>query len=84
MRIHRASKNMGMEEGAKTRRAAPSAPSVSIGTDRVQLSALSQMAAGFGAERLDKVQAAVNAGTYEVAAAEVSRHIVDFYLIPIN
>lgn len=42
------------------------------------------MAAGFGAERLDKVQAAVNAGTYEVAAAEVSRHIVDFYLIPIN
>jgi anti-sigma28 factor (negative regulator of flagellin synthesis) len=48
----------------------------------VHLSVLSQAAAGMEPGRLDAIQSAVNSGTYQVDAAEVSRRIVEFYLIP--
>jgi len=35
-------------------------------------------------DRLEQIQAAVNSGSYEAPAAEVSHAIVDFYLIPLT
>jgi len=48
----------------------------------VQLSVLSQAAAGMEPGRLESIQSAVSSGTYQVDAGEVSRRIVEFYLIP--
>jgi len=57
---------------------------VPTGSDHVELSALSRAVAGLGPGRLQEIQTSVNAGTYEVNAAELSRRIVDFYLTRVD
>jgi anti-sigma28 factor (negative regulator of flagellin synthesis) len=54
------------------------------GADHVHLSSLSQAIAGLTPARIEQLQHHVQSGLYEVNAAEVSRQIVDFYLIPIE
>lgn len=54
------------------------------GADHVVLSALSQAAGGLAPERLTEIQAEVSSGKYQPDAADISRSIVDFYLIPLK
>ena len=60
--------------------AAPARP----GSDRVELSVLSQAAGALSPQRIEEIQSQVNSGTYQVDAAAVSHAIVDFYLIPLK
>lgn len=62
----------------------PTAPPAPAGADSVDLSALSQAAAGLAPEKLEQIQAAVSAGKYQPDPAEVSHSIVEFYLIPLE
>jgi len=55
-----------------------------VGNDQVHLSTLSQTIAGLTPARIEQLQQHVESGLYEVNAAELSRRIVDFYLIPIE
>jgi anti-sigma28 factor (negative regulator of flagellin synthesis) len=55
-----------------------------VGTDQVHLSTLSQAIAGLTPARIEQLQQHIESGLYEVNAAELSRRIVDFYLIPIE
>jgi hypothetical protein len=84
MRIQPAGKSIGVGPASPTQPnpAASSAPQT--GTDRVDLSALSQAAAGLGPHRIEEIQTSVNSGTYDVSVTELSRRIVDFYLIPVD
>jgi len=52
--------------------------------DQVDLSLLSRSAAGLNPERLEQIQSRVRSGAYQSNPAELSRSIVDFYLIPIE
>jgi anti-sigma28 factor (negative regulator of flagellin synthesis) len=84
MRIEPTQKNAGIGK------ASPSQPETSqhvatpARTDHVQLSVLSRAAAGLAPGRLEAIQSEIRSGSYQVNASEVSRHIVDFYLIPIK
>ena len=85
MRIQPTSKSAGIAPSSPVRTETPAShATVASSTDRVDLSALSQGAGGMSPDRLEQIQAAVNSGSYEAPAAEVSRAIVDFYLIPLT
>ena len=84
---------MRIQPTAKSTAIGPAAPAQPDSThtapetvtpDHVDLSALSQAAAGLTPQKLEKIQAEVGSGNYQVNAGEVSRRIVDFYLIPIE
>lgn len=62
--------------------AAPSPPPAR--TDQVELSVLSRAAAGVTPARIQEIQSSVRSGAYQVNATQVSRNIVDFYLIPVE
>ena len=84
MRIQPSDKSLGVEPASPAQPETAVSRSKSTGADRVELSALSQTAAGLAPQRLDEIQASVHAGTYEANAAEVARRIVNFYLIPVK
>jgi anti-sigma28 factor (negative regulator of flagellin synthesis) len=84
MRIQPSDKSLGVEPASPAQPDTAAARSKSAGADRVELSALSQTAAGLAPQRLEEIQASVHAGTYEANAAEVARRIVNFYLIPVK
>ena len=81
MRIESTGKNQPVRPTSPGQPAAPPAPSAPAGADEVNLSALSQAAAGLAPEKLEQIQAEVNAGSYKPDAAEVSHSIVEFYLV---
>lgn len=84
MRIESTGKNAPVRPASPGQQGTPAPPPAPAGTDRVDLSALSQAAAGLAPEKLEQIQAEINAGTYQPDAAEVSHSIVNFYLIPIE
>lgn len=84
MRIESTGKNAPVRPASPGQPGTPAPPPAPAGTDRVDLSALSQAAAGLAPEKLEQIQAEINAGTYRPDAAEVSHSIVNFYLIPIE
>ncbi|HUJ23015.1 MAG TPA: hypothetical protein VLX58_15900 [Bryobacteraceae bacterium] len=84
MRIQPTSKSLPVGPAEPTQPDKPASPSVGTGSDRVELSVLSQAAAGLAPNRAEEIQAAIDTGTYEVNAAEVSHQIVEFYLIPLK
>ena len=84
MRIQPSDKSLGVEPASPAQPDSAAARPKSAGADRVELSALSQSAAGLGPQRLEEIQASVHAGTYEANAADVARQIVNFYLIPVK
>ncbi len=84
---------MRIQPTAKANEIGPTAPAqpdtshaapAAVSADHVDLSALSQAAAGPAPQRLEKIRNDVGSGSYQVNAGEVSRRIVDFYLIPIE
>ena len=82
MRIEPTQKNAGIGKSSQTQPETPAHVSTPARADHVQLSVLSQAAAGLAPGRLEAIQSEVTSGTYQVSASEVSRRIVDFYLIP--
>jgi anti-sigma28 factor (negative regulator of flagellin synthesis) len=62
----------------------PTAPPAPAGADEVNISLLSQAAAGLAPAKMEQIQAEVSAGNYQPDAAEVSHSIVDFYTVPIE
>ena len=82
MRIEPTQKNAGIGKSSPSHPENPAHQPAPTRADHVQLSGLSQAAAGMEPGRLDAIQSAVGSGTYQVDAAEVSRRIVEFYLIP--
>ena len=81
MRIQPSEKSFGPGPASPAQPDTAPPPSVPTGADHVELSALSQAAAGLAPERLQEIQSSLQSETYSVKAAEVSRRIVDFYLI---
>ena len=77
----------GKSSGVGPSSPAHTGPSASVpakaGADHVDFSMLSQVAAGLPRQRIEELQNQVNSGAYDVNAQEVSRHIVDFYSIPL-
>jgi len=84
MRIEPTQKNAGIGKSSPSQTETPQRASTPARADHVQLSVLSRAAAGLEPGRLEAIKAEVSSGTYEVNASEVSRHIVDFYLIPLK
>jgi len=84
MRIESTGKNTPVRPSAPGQPGTPAAPPASAGADHVDLSSLSQAAAGLAPEKLEAIQAEVSAGHYQPDPAEVSHAIVDFYLIPLD
>jgi anti-sigma28 factor (negative regulator of flagellin synthesis) len=82
MRIEPTEKSIGIGPASPAQPDASATPSTPARADRVQLSVLSQAAAGLAPGRIEEIQADVKAGTYKVDAGEVSRRIVNFYSIP--
>jgi anti-sigma28 factor (negative regulator of flagellin synthesis) len=82
MRIEPTQKNAGIGKAPSAQPETPQHASTPARTDHVQLSVLSQAAAGLAPGRLEAIRSEVSSGKYEVNASEVSRRIVDFYLIP--
>jgi anti-sigma28 factor (negative regulator of flagellin synthesis) len=58
--------------------------SLPAGSDQVHLSSLSQAIAGLTPARIEQLQIHVQSGRYVVDASELSRRIVDFYLMPME
>ena len=83
MRIQPTSKSLPADPLSPAQPESTPAPS-RRGSDRVELSALSQAAAGLSPDRLKEIQAALDAGTYEINPAKISRSIVEFYLTPLK
>ena len=84
---------MRIEPSGKSSPVGPASPAqpdahaphpATTGADHVVLSALSQAAGGLAPERLAQIQAEVSSGKYQPDAADISRSIVDFYLIPLK
>jgi hypothetical protein len=84
---------MRIEPTGKSNPVGPASPAQSdstasrpapTGSDQVVLSALSQAAGGLTPGRMEQIQAEVSSGKYQPDAAEVSRRIVDFYLVPLK
>jgi anti-sigma28 factor (negative regulator of flagellin synthesis) len=84
MRIEPTQKNAGIGKASPSQPETSQRASTPARTDHVQLSVLSQAASGLAPGRLAAIQSEVRSGTYQVNASEVSRRIVDFYLIPIK
>ena len=84
MRIESTGKGIPVGPASPAQPDTAAAPPKPLGADHVDLSALSQAAAGLSPARIDKIQSEVSSGAYQVNAAEVSRRIVDFYLIPVE
>ena len=84
MRIESTGKNAPVRPASPATPGAPAPPPAPASADHVDLSALSQAAAGLAPEKLEQIQAEVSAGSYKPDAAEVSQSIVDFYLIPLE
>jgi hypothetical protein len=84
MRIQPTAKSSGIGPTAPVQPDTTHAAPATVGADHVDLSALSQAAAGLAPQQLKKIQAQVGSGTYQANAAEVSHRIVDFYLIPVK
>ncbi len=84
MRIEPGSKGTPVRPASPAQPGTPAAPPAPASADEVNLSVLSQAAAGIAPARMEQVQAEVNAGKYQPDPAEVSHSIVDFYLIPIE
>ncbi|HLM99415.1 MAG TPA: hypothetical protein VK335_09055 [Bryobacteraceae bacterium] len=84
MRIESTGKNAPVRPASAATPGAPAPPPAPASADHVDLSALSQAAAGLAPEKLEQIQTEVNAGSYKPDAAEVSQSIVDFYLIPLE
>jgi anti-sigma28 factor (negative regulator of flagellin synthesis) len=84
MRIEPTQKNAGIGKSSPSQPETSQHVTTPARTDHVQLSVLSQAAAGLAPGRLEAIQSEVRSGTYQVNASEVSRHIVDFYLIPLK
>ena len=84
MRIQPSDKSLGVEPASPAQPDTAAARSKSAGADRVELSALSQTAAGLAPPRPEEIQASVHAGTYEANAAERGGRIVSYYLIPVK
>ena len=84
MRIESTGKNTPVRPASPATPGAPAPPPAPASADHVDLSALSQAAAGLAPEKLEQIQAEVTAGSYKPDAAEVSHSIVDFYLIPLE
>ena len=82
MRIEPTQKNAGIGKSSPSQPETPQRASTPARTDHVQLSVLSQAAAGLAPGRLEAIRSEVSSGKYDVNASEVSRRIVDFYLIP--
>jgi len=82
MRIEPTQKNAGIGKSSPSQPETPSHQTAPARADHVQLSVLSQAAAGLAPGRLEAIQSQVSSGTYRVNASEVSRRIVEFYLIP--
>jgi hypothetical protein len=84
MRIEPSGKSNPVGSAAPAQPDAPARHPAPAGADRVELSALSQAAGGLAPGRLEQIHVEVSAGKYQPDAADVSRHIVDFYLIPLK
>lgn len=63
--------------------AVPAAPNRS-GSDHVELSGFSQAAGGLSPQRMEEIQSQLNAGTYQPSSSDVSRSIVEFYLVALK
>jgi anti-sigma28 factor (negative regulator of flagellin synthesis) len=84
MRIEPTDKSAAIDRATPAQVDSTAARPASGRPDRVELSALSQAVAGLAPGRLTEIQSEVSAGTYQVDASQVSRRIVDFYLIPLK
>lgn len=84
MRIESTGKNSPVRPASPATPGTPAPPPAPASADQVDLSSLSQAAAGLVPEKLEQIQAEVSAGSYKPDAAEVSHSIVDFYLIPLE
>jgi len=84
MRIESTGKNAPVGPASPAQPGTQPAPPAPASADQVDLSALSQAAAGLAPEKLEQIHAEVNAGKYNPDPAEVSHSIVDFYLIPLE
>jgi anti-sigma28 factor (negative regulator of flagellin synthesis) len=84
MRIQPTGKTPAVGSAPRGQQDKSAGASTPAGTDHVDLSSLSQAVAGLAPARIEQLQAHVQSGLYEVNAAELSRHMVDFYLIPIK
>jgi hypothetical protein len=84
MRIEPGGKGTPVRPASPAQPGTPAALPAPASTDEVNLSVLSQAAAGLAPGRMEQVQAEVSAGKYQPDPAEVSHRIVDFYLIPIE
>jgi anti-sigma28 factor (negative regulator of flagellin synthesis) len=84
MRIQPTGKSPAVGPASPAQQDKSAAASVPAGTDHVDLSTLSRAATGLTPARIEQLQAHVQSGGYQVNAAEVSRSMVDFYLIPIK
>jgi len=84
MRIEPGGKSAPVGPASPAQPGTPAAPPAPTSSDEVNLSALSQAAAGLAPARIEQIQAEVSAGKYQPDAAEVSHRIVDFYLIPLD
>ena len=81
MRIQPTEKSLSPDPAAPAQPGSAASQSVPQRTDRVELSALSQGAGGLAPERLQELQYSLESDTYSVKSGDVSRRIVDFYLI---
>ena len=84
MRIQPTGKSPAVGSASRGQQDKSVAASSPAGTDQVHLSSLSQAVAGLTPARIEQLQAHVQSGLYEVNATELSRQIVDFYLIPVD
>jgi len=84
MRIQPSDKSLGVEPASPAQPDTAGSRSKATGSDRVELSNLSQGAAGLAPQRLEEIHASVQGGTYQANASDVARRIVDFYLIPVK
>ncbi len=84
MRIEPTAKDMAVAPASPAQTDTSKAARTPTGGDHVHLSALSQAAAGLEPGRLQAIQSEVSSGSYQVNTSEVSRRIVDFYLIPLK
>lgn len=84
MRIEPTDKSFRVGQASPAHSEATPATPTRPGSDRVELSVLSQAAGALSPQRVEEIQSQVSSGTYQVNAAEVSHSIVDFYLIPLK
>jgi hypothetical protein len=84
MRIEPSGKATPVRAASSAQPGTPPAPPAPASADEVNLSVLSQAAAGLAPAKMEQIQAEVSAGKYQPDAAEVSHSIVDFYMIPIE